>query len=86
MFVAEFRGKLSPTVTNEALEHGSDNNGVMAFDYEYRHGSLAAYDFGYTQSVGPFEEWRGTDKCDGSSTSMSQLFDIFNHHTNPYHR
>lgn len=58
----------------------------MAFDYEYRHGSLAAYDFSHTQSIGPFEEWRGTDKGGGRSTSMSQLFDIFNHHTNLCYR
>lgn len=72
-------------MTNEALEHGSNNNGVMAFDYEYRYGSMAAHDFSHTRSIDPFEEWRGTDKGDRSSTSLLQLFDIFNHHTNLCH-
>lgn len=48
----------------------------MAFDYEYRYGSMAAHDFSHTRSIDPFEEWRGTDKGDGSSTSSLQLFDF----------
>jgi hypothetical protein len=58
----------------------------MAFDYEYRHGSLEAYEFSHAQSIGSFEERLGTDKGGGSSTSMSQLFDIFNHQTNLCYR